>query len=63
MWMTNFLGVKLIVNDHRRPQAPGAAGARSFVRYWWVHSKAARTRLNERYPQDLGLCLRGAGQL
>ena len=50
MWMTNFLGIELILNDRRRPQAAGAPTTRIFVRYWWIHSKSARRRLNERYP-------------
>jgi hypothetical protein len=54
MWMTKFLGIELILNDRRRPQAPWAAGTRIFVRNWWIHSKAARRRLNERYPVKLG---------
>jgi hypothetical protein len=54
MWMTSFLGIELYLNDRRRPQAPCAAGARPFVRYWWIHSKAARNRLNARHPADPG---------
>lgn len=54
MWMTQFLGIKLILNDRRRPQAPWAVGTRMFVHYWLIHSKAARRRLIERHPLKLG---------
>ena len=50
MWLSNFLGFQLILNDRRRPRAARAAEGRAFARYWWVHSKAARRRLNERNP-------------
>ena len=50
MWLSNLLGFQLILNDRRRPQAARAKGSHAFARYWWVHSKAARRRLNERYP-------------
>ena len=60
MWMTSCLGIELYLNDRRRPQAPCAAGARPFVRYWWLHSKAARIRLNESHPPDPGSTRRSA---
>ena len=50
MWLSNLLGFQLTLNDRRRPQAARAPGVRAFARYWWVHSKAARRRLNERFP-------------
>jgi hypothetical protein len=60
MWMTSFLGIELYLNDRRRPKTPCAAGARPFVRYWWIHSKAARNRLNARHPADPGSTRRSA---
>jgi len=50
MWLGSFLRIELVVNDRRKAAPPSAPGVPNFVRYWWIHSKAARERLNERRP-------------
>jgi len=50
MWLSSLLGIQLILNDRRRPKAALGTRGRAFTRAWWVHSRAARRRLNERQP-------------
>jgi len=50
MWLTDLLGIEVILNDRRRTPGFPEAGTRIFVRNWWTRTGAARRRLCQRNP-------------